>query len=120
MTGGATRSVLAAIAIAAVAVAITMVGTRTSGQMVQSGRMADGHPDLNGVWQALNEANWNLQAHEARAGAVTQPGVYPYEYTRVPAAPVLALGAAGVVPESVGVVEGDGQIPYTPQAAATR
>jgi hypothetical protein len=82
--------------------------------------MADGHPNFNGVWQALNEANWNLQAHDARAGAVTQPGVYPYEYARVPAAPVLALGAAGGVPASLGVVKGDGQIPYTTEAAAKR
>jgi len=120
MTGGVTRSVLAAIAVAAAAVAISTFGTRTSGETVQSGRMADGHPNFNGVWQALNEANWNLQAHEARAGAVTQPGVYPYEYARVPAAPVLALGAAGGVPASLGVVKGDGEIPYTPEAATKR
>jgi len=120
MTGGITRPVLAAIAIAAVAVAISTIGTRTSGETVPSARTAGGHPNFNGVWQALNEANWNLQAHEARAGAVTQPGVYPYEYARVPAAPVLALGAAGGVPASLGVVKGDGQIPYTPEAATKR
>ena len=76
-------------------------------------RTADGKPNLSGLWQAVNEAHWDLQAHEARPGAVTQPGAYPYEYARVPAAPVLALGSAGGVPGSVGVVEGDGQIPYT-------
>jgi hypothetical protein len=81
-------------------------------------RTADGKPDLSGIWQANNEAYWDLQAHAARPGAVTQPGVYPYAYARVPAAPVLALGAAGGVPGSVGVVLGDGQIPYTPAAAA--
>jgi hypothetical protein len=48
---------------------------------------------------------------------VTQPGVYPYEYARVPAAPFLALGAAAGVPGSLGVVQGDGQIPYKPEAA---
>ena len=31
-------------------------------------RMADGHPDLNELWQALVTANWNLEDHEARAG----------------------------------------------------
>ncbi len=51
---------------------------------------------------------------------MTQPGVYPYEYARVPAAPVLALGAAAGVPGSIGVVEGDGQIPYKPEAAAIK
>ena len=51
---------------------------------------------------------------------MTQHGVYPYAYARVPAAPVLALGAAGGVPGSLGVVEGDGQIPYMPEAAAIK
>ena len=37
-----------------------------------------------------------------------------------PAAPVLALGAAGGVPGSLGVVEGDGQISYTPEAAVIK
>jgi hypothetical protein len=46
--------------------------------------------------------------------------VYPYEYARVPAAPALALGAAAGVPGSIGVVEGDGQIPYKPEAAALK
>ena len=52
--------------------------------------------------------------------AVTQQGVYPYDYARVPAAPVLALGAAGAVPASLGVVQGDGQIPYKPEALAQK
>ena len=38
----------------------------------------------------------------------------------VAAAPVLALGAAGGVPGSLGVVEGDGRIPYTPEARAIK
>jgi len=83
-------------------------------------RTSEGRPDFSGVWQALNEAHWDLQAHEARPAIVTQPGVYEYEYARVPAAPVLALGAAGGVPGSLGVVQGDGQIPYKPEALAVK
>jgi len=109
---------VALIAAAAGAV-IALSVTRTAGQASRPARI-DGKPNLSGIWQANNEAHWDLEAHEARPGMVTQPGIYPYEYTRVPAAPVLALGAAGGVPGSLGVVQGDGTIPYTPAAAAIK
>src|SRR6266436_938689 len=56
-------------------------------------RTADGKPDINGIWQSLNTANWDLLPHAAAQG------------------PVLALGAAGAQPPGIGVVEGD-EIPY--------
>ncbi len=108
------------VATAALTAIIVVPVARTMPQKAQILRTVDDKPNFSGLWQALNEANWDLQAHEARAGAVTQPGVYPYDYARVPAAPVLALGSAGGVPGSVGVVAGDGQIPYTPEAAVVR
>jgi hypothetical protein len=75
-------------------------------------RLADGKPDLNGIWQALNEANYDLEAHMARPALALRAG----PYGPVPAAPVLALGAVGSVPPGLGVVEG-GEIPYLPDAA---
>jgi hypothetical protein len=108
------------VAVAAAGAIVLVSGTRTAGQTPRSARTADGKPDLSGIWQANNEAYWDLQAHDARPGMVTQPGVYPYEYARVAAAPVLALGAAAGVPGSLGVVQGDGQIPYKPEAATVR
>src|SRR6266478_6371953 len=114
-------TITVAIAAAAVGAVISASITQTSGQ-AQSARPAavGGKPNFSGIWQANNEANWDLQAHAARPGAVTQQGVYPYPFAQVPAAPVLALGAAGGVPGSLGVVQGDGQIPYKPEAAAIK
>lgn len=75
------------------------------------GARVENHPDLNGVWQALNSANFDLEPHGARAAMALRPGpVNP-----VPAKKVLALGAVGAVPAGLGVVEG-GKIPYTPAA----
>ena len=103
----------------AVATVVALSVARPASQATRVDRI-DGRPNLNGIWQANNEANWDLQAHEARAGAVMQPGVYPYDFARVPAAPSLPFGAAGGVPGSLGVVQGDGEIPYTPEALARK
>jgi hypothetical protein len=64
-------------------------------------RFVDGHPDLNGIWQALNTANWDLQDHPAGAG------------------PMWETGAIGAIPAGQGVVEG-GEIPYKPEALAKK
>jgi len=106
-----------AVAAAAVLTVVSWSMTRTAGQAQRLARIDDGRPNFSGVWQVLNEANWDLEAHAARPGMVTQVGVHPLAL--VPAAPVLALGAVGAVPGSIGVVEG-GTIPYQPWAAAQK
>src|SRR5215469_8614860 len=74
-------------------------------------RNAADKPDLNRIWQALKEANYDLEAHVARPAMALRPGPYGL----IPAAATLALGAVGAVPPSLGVVEG-GEIPYKPEA----
>jgi hypothetical protein len=78
-------------------------------------RLADGRPDLNGIWQAVNEANFDIQMHVARPAMALRAG----PYGPVPAAAVVALGAVGAVPPGVGVVDGD-ELPYRPEALQTK
>ena len=71
----------------------------------------NGKPDLNGLWQTINTANWDIQAHSAKPALAMRPGpVVP-----VPAKEVLAFGAVGAVPGGLGVVDGN-ELPYLPDA----
>lgn len=71
----------------------------------------EGKPDLNGVWQVMNRANFNLEAHSASASLQLVDGpVVP-----LPHPDILALGSLGSVPAGLGVVEG-GKIPYKKSA----
>jgi hypothetical protein len=54
-------------------------------------RTADGTPDLNGIWQVLNTAAWDIQDHTGELG----------------------------IPPGQGVVEGD-ELPYRPEALAKK
>src|SRR5262245_21652440 len=69
------------------------------------------HPDMNGVWQVLNTANYDIEAHPARAALALRAG----PFGPVPAKEVVSLGAVGAVPAGLGVVEG-GALPYQPWA----
>jgi hypothetical protein len=86
-----------AISAGAMAVLLLAVAPLCGQPAAQPRRMPDGKPDLNGIWQALNTANWDLQEHAARTGLV------------------VAMGAIGAEPGGPGVVEG-GEIPYLPAA----
>jgi hypothetical protein len=88
-------------ALAGVAVLLVLLPQPGEGQTYTAPRTRSGQPDLNGFWQALNTAHWDLEAHDAAAG------------------PILQLGAAYAVPPGLGVVMG-GPIPYKPDALAMK
>jgi hypothetical protein len=79
-----------------VAVVLSLTAVAFAQTPYKAPRTADGKPDLNGIWQAVNTANWNIQDHAAAAG------------------PLPALGAAFSIPGGQGVVEGN-EIPYRPE-----
>ena len=71
----------------------------------------NGKPDMNGLWQTINTANWDIQAHSAKPALAMRPGpVVP-----VPAREVVAFGAVGAIPSGLGVVDGN-DLPYLPEA----
>ncbi len=73
-----------------------------SGAAARPARIAN-QPNINGVWQAMNTANWNLEAHSAEA-----------------LKEFWALGSLAAIPAGQSVIDGDGKIPYTPEAVAQR
>jgi hypothetical protein len=107
-------AVVSAVGLAAT-FAVSSMPAAGQAQAYRAPRAADGHADLNGIWQAVNEANFDLEAHVARAALALRAG----PYGPLPAPPVLQLGAVGAVPGSLGVVEG-GEIPYKPDALKIR
>ncbi len=109
-----------ALALCAALAALSITDRPVAGQAAQANtykapRLADGRPNLNGIWQALGTANYDIQAHVAKAAMAMRPGpVVP-----VPAKEVMYLGAVGSVPGGMGIVDGD-EIPYKPEALAKK
>ena len=101
------------LAVGALALASMPVAAQPSDPAIA--RLADGKPDLNGVWQALGSAHYDIERHMARASLQLREG----PHGPLADVPLLRLGAVGAVPGGMGVVEG-GKIPYTPEAAAKR
>ena len=104
-----------AIAQAAVVVAPVDIQAQSQTPAYRAPRLADGHPDLSGIWEAVNTANYDIERHMARHAMALRPG----PYGPLPAKEVLYLGAVGAVPGGMGVVEG-GEIPYKPEALKIR
>jgi len=102
-------------AAAAMVALVSMYSESQTTTTYRAPRAPGNRPDFNGIWQVLNTANYDIEAHVARPAMALRPG----PFGPVPAAPVLALGAVGAVPGGMGVVEG-GELPYRPEALAQR
>jgi len=78
----------------------------TAAQAQQKARPAtiSGHPNFNGIWQALNTAYWNLESHSVEGLSKD----------------FWQLGAIAVIPAGPSVLRGGGTIPYLPEALAKR
>ncbi len=83
------------------AIAIAVSAPRAQPQLDRPTRIG-GRPDFNGIWQALNTANWNLEGHSAE-------GLNEF----------WQLGAIAAIPAGLSVVR-DVTIPYRPEALAKR
>ena len=90
-----------AVVVAVFSLAVMVIPTAGQAPTYSVPRTEDGKPNLNGIWLALNTADWDILAHAARMG------------------PVVALGAIGAIPPGQGVVE-DNELPYLPAAAAKK
>jgi hypothetical protein len=91
----------AALLTIAIVVAWTKPMSSQAANVYKAPRAADGKPNVSGIWQAANTANWDIQDHPARQG------------------PVVTLGASFSVPGGLGIVEGN-EIPYKPEALAKK
>src|SRR5437870_13339515 len=88
--------------VTAAAMLLTVSAAQAQAQLERPDRIL-GHPNFNGVWQALNTAYWNLESHSVEG--------FPKELWQ--------LGAIGTIPAGQSVVRG-GTIPYLPEALAKR
>jgi hypothetical protein len=94
--------VISAAVVAGLIFSMVPVSAQAQAPAYKTPRTKDGKADLNGIWEAMGTADWDLRAHGAAQG------------------PVLSLGAEFSMPPGPGVIDGDGEIPYLPAAAEQR
>ena len=97
-----------ALQAAIVGALLFLAASPMAGQQVPADRMFPAYraprfpgtntPDLNGIWETLSTANWDILTHEAIAGPHPE-----------------LMGAYSAGPPGLGIVEGN-ELPYRPEA----
>lgn len=87
--------------VAVAAFSVLLAAQAALAQDYRAPRTPDGRPDLNGIWQAVGAAHYDIEPHAADFS------------------PSLEMGALGAVPAGLGIVVG-GEIPYQQSALAQR
>jgi hypothetical protein len=92
----------ASIAALGVIAALSLATSPLAGQAraYRAPRTSDGKPNLNGVYQAITEAYWDIEPHSAAPGQIRE------------------LGASNAVMGGLGIT--DGPLPYKPEALAKK
>jgi hypothetical protein len=96
------------VALMTVAAILSTVSAAQAQPKLDRPARISGHPNFNGVWQALNTAYWNLEAHSLEVPPGS-PGNNVF----------WQLGAIAAIPAGRSVVRG-GTIPYLPDALKKR
>jgi hypothetical protein len=87
----------------ALTVAVLTIVPAVQAQQLVRDMTLDGRPNLNGVWKAINSAQWNLEAHSAE-------GLDRF----------WQMGAIAAIPAGKSVLKGGGNIPYLAEALTKR
>ena len=110
---------LAAPRLMTAAVLVVLASTSAGAQTPALSRTPDGKPNLQGIWQVLNTAAWDLQDHSARLGvpggqAVVDGNDIPYQPATLKQKQQNFANRATADPETKGFLPGVPRIMYTP------
>jgi len=101
------------------AVLVVLASTWTGAQTPALPRTPDGKPNLQGIWQVLNTAAWDLQDHSARLGVpggqtVVDGNDIPYQPATLKQKQQNFANRATADPETKGFLPGVPRIMYMP------
>ena len=103
----------------AAAVLVVLASTSAGAQAPALPRTPDGKPNLQGIWQVLNTAAWDLQDHSARLGVpggqtVVDGNDIPYQPATLKQKQQNFANRATADPETKGFLPGVPRIMYMP------